>query len=98
MFCRILIKFHNIELRKEDSIIKHCKALPYVRWMYTIDGPWDLIFAVYVNDIKELEMICDDLMNRYGKFILDKHVSIATTIYQFRHNYFLAHVIIHRRF
>src|SRR3989338_1136395 len=65
MFCRIFIKFQNIGLEKEKKIINHIKSLPYVRWMYTIDGPWDLVFAVYVNNVKELERIHDDLMHRY---------------------------------
>src|SRR3989344_1316436 len=43
MFCRLFIKFQNIGLEKEKKIINHCKALPYVRWMYTIDGPWDIV-------------------------------------------------------
>jgi DNA-binding Lrp family transcriptional regulator len=55
--------------------------------MYTIDGPWDLAFAIYTKDLNEAEKFCDILVYKYGRFILDKAISIATTIWHFKHNY-----------
>ncbi len=87
MFCRILIKLHGVSPKKENEIINYCKSSPYIGWMFTVDGSWDIALAIYVKNIKDWEMVCDGLMHRYGKFISDKHVSIATTVYHFRHNY-----------
>lgn len=87
MFCRILIKLHGANPKKENEIINYCKSSPYIGWMFIVDGRWDIALAVYAKNIKDLEKICDEIMHRYGKFIADKYISIATTIYHFKHNY-----------
>ncbi len=87
MFCRLMIKLHGVNPKKEAEIINYCKSLPHIGWMFIVDGPWDIALAVHVKNIKDWEMVCDELMHRYGKFISDKYVSIATTVYHFRHNY-----------
>lgn len=87
LFCRIFLRFQNITQEKEQEIINFCKKYYCTGWMYTIDGPWDLAFAIYPKNIKEAEKFCDSLMYKYGNFILSKVVSIATTIWHFKHNY-----------
>ena len=87
LFCRIFIRFQNISQKKEQEIINFCKKYYCIGWMYTIDGPWDLVLAIYPRDIREVEKFCDNLMYKYGKFILNKTVSIATTIWHFKHKY-----------
>jgi Lrp/AsnC family leucine-responsive transcriptional regulator len=87
LFCRIFLRFQNASQEKENEIINFCKKYYSIGWMYTIDGPWDLVFAIYPKNIGEIEQFCDKLIYRYGKFILNKTVSIATTIWHFKNNY-----------
>lgn len=87
LFCRIFLRFQNISQEKEQEIINFCKNYYCAGWMYTIDGPWDIGLAIYPKNIKEIEKFYDLLAYKYGKFILDKAVSIATTIWHFKHNY-----------
>jgi len=87
LFCRIFLRFQNVSQQKEQEIINFCKKYYCAGWMYTVDGSWDLVFAIYPKDIKEIEKFCDSLSYKYGKFILNKSISIATTIWHFKNNY-----------
>ena len=87
LFCRIFLRFQKIDPKKEDEIIQYCKQTPSIGWLYTIDNRWNLVFAVYVKNIHELEQLYDNLNYRYGDYLAERNVSIATEIHHFRHNY-----------
>ena len=87
LFCRIFLRFQKIDPRKEEEIIQYCKQTPSIGWLYTIDNRWNLVFAVYVKTIQELEDVYDSLTYKYGDYLAEKSVSIATKIHHFRHNY-----------
>ncbi|MBI2577039.1 Lrp/AsnC family transcriptional regulator [Candidatus Woesearchaeota archaeon] len=87
LFCRIFLRFQKIDPRKEEEIIQYCKQTRSIGWLYTIDNRWNLVFAVYVKSIHELEEVYDSLTYKYGDYLAERSVSIATKIYHFRHNY-----------
>lgn len=87
MFCRILIKFQETDMKREKEIIEYCKSSKHAGWICMLDDLWDLVFIVYVKDVAELEKIHNELVRRYGRYVLEKDISIASSIYHFKHNY-----------
>ncbi len=87
IFCRFFLKFHNIDEKKEKEIINYLKRHERIGWMHTIDGQWDLVFAMYARNIYEVEKLNDELFYKFSSIVANKYFSIATKIRHFRHNY-----------
>ena len=87
IFCRFFIKFQNTSEKKEQEIIAYLRNTTKVGWLYTIDGSWDIAFAIDVRDVSEIEEFYDELVSKFGNYLAKKYISLATKIYHFKHNY-----------
>jgi len=87
IFYRVWLRFQNTTEEKEREIMNFCKKHPSIGWVYTVDGAYDIVFAVYAKSIHEIENFCDEFAGKYGIYISDRMTSIATKIWHFKHNY-----------
>ncbi len=87
MYCRVLVKYENISLEQEKEVLQVAKSLPYVGWISSNDGRWDLTLVIWAKSLVDFEKAYDDLRFRLGRYFQETYVSIAFKIYHFRHNY-----------
>ncbi|MFC1722820.1 Lrp/AsnC family transcriptional regulator, partial [Nanoarchaeota archaeon] len=84
MFCRFLVRVQNVNLEKEKEIVNFARSQPEVGWVVNIKGPWDLVFVILVNKINKLKKITDQFSYKYGSHFQNRHVSVATKVFQER--------------
>jgi Lrp/AsnC family leucine-responsive transcriptional regulator len=89
LYYRIFFKFQNVNPVKEEEIIDYCRKHTKIGWVFQLDGEWDFAVAVWVKDLLEFEEILDELQNKFGRFIHDKHISISTTIHHLKQKYLI---------
>ena len=88
-YCRLLIKFQNITKEIEERIITYLKENPKIAYLGILDGSWDLLVGYWVRDIGEFEELIDRFVFNYGKYILEKEISIGLHLWQFPFRFLL---------
>jgi len=86
-FYRLAIKFQNTSPEKEKEIFDFVSKYKQAGWIFALNGVWDAAFVIYSKDIVEFEKIEKEIVYRYSENIMDKSVSIVTSIYQFGDKY-----------
>ncbi|MBI5397908.1 Lrp/AsnC family transcriptional regulator [Candidatus Woesearchaeota archaeon] len=87
MFCRLFIRFQNVDPKKEQEIIEWAKKHKSIGWIIRTQGPWDIVFIIWAKHINEFRDVTEEICFKYSQFFQSKQVSIATSIYHFKHNY-----------
>ena len=84
---RVYFKFHNLspaqQAELENELIKDKK----VWWLVTLEGIWDVGYAVAVKNILEFYDYWDKIMKKYRKFVSKKSVVAYTHIKQYPKSY-----------
>jgi len=86
-FYRIMLRFQNVDSKKEQEIIDYIKKLPNVAWLASLEGNWDLVLVIWSKDISEFKETYDKLVYKYSSYILHKYETTATKIYHFKKNF-----------
>ena len=87
IFCRLFMRFQNVDLAKEKEIVEFAGKYPQICWVVNTKGPWDMVFVILVNKINDLKNISDNLSFKYSTHFQNRFVSIATKIHHLKHNY-----------
>ena len=88
MYCRLIMTLQNISPKEEEEIREYAKKSKKIGLIVTAAGEWwDLVFVIWAKNIIEIKEVLDDFMLKYGKFIKEKEITIATKVYHFRHKY-----------
>lgn len=86
---RVYFKFHNItpeqQQQLEESLIKDKE----VWWLVTVEGPWDVGYAMAVKNILDFYDYWDKIMRKYRKFISKRLIVIYTHIKQYPKAYLI---------
>jgi len=86
-FHRIMLRFQNVDSKKEQEIIDYAKKLPNLAWLASLEGNWDLVLVIWSKDISWFKKIYDKLVYKYSSYILHKYETVATKIYHFKRNF-----------
>lgn len=87
MFCRLFLRFQNVNLDKEKEISKFANKRPEVCWVVNTKGPWDMVFVMLVKNINEFKNICDEISFKYSSYFQSRYFSIATKVVHMKHSY-----------
>jgi DNA-binding Lrp family transcriptional regulator len=79
---RIYLQFRATTVAKEEEIIAYIRDGMPCQWMGACDGRWDLIARISARDIFEFNCMMDAFLEKYGKFIRQKEVTV-----QLRHTW-----------
>ena len=86
---RVYFKLHNIapEQQKamEDDLIKDKE----VWWLVTLEGPWDIAYAMAVKNVLDFYDYWDKTMQKYRKFISKRLIVVYTHIKQYPKSYII---------
>lgn len=77
---RISIKLKDINETKQKEILDYMKKNDNVGWLFSLGGKWDIALTIYSKNIMEFEKISKVILNKLTKNILEKTISIVTSI------------------
>jgi DNA-binding Lrp family transcriptional regulator len=88
MHIKIYLRLHNISEEKKDEFITNLKK-NNVYWLSSLRGKYDLVVSIYVKNIGEFTNQYEDLIGKWGEYILDRNVAIHEKAYIFTKSYLL---------
>lgn len=87
--CRFFIKFQKETPEEENKIIEYYKKNPKFWWVASIEGFRDLGLACWVKDIYEFYEIKEEILQKFGKYIDNLHISIYSKFYVYNRTYLI---------
>ena len=89
MYTRFLIEFKDTAPEKEEEIIKYALSRKDFGWILTTEGRWNFTAVNWARDVSEIKNSVNEFIFRYGHYVKDYEITIATAIYHFQHKYLL---------
>ena len=86
---KLYLKFHSINPQKEKEIIDYFINKKKIIWVSSCRGKWDLTLTLISKDIVEFDRIIKEIIDNFGKFILDKDILIVSYSPLYSRNYLL---------
>lgn len=88
-YCRFCFSFKNITKEKEKEIITALKNNDKVFWIFTAQGFFDALTAVWVENISEFRLFIEDFLMHYGSYIDTMNESINTEVIHYQNRFLL---------
>jgi DNA-binding Lrp family transcriptional regulator len=89
MVWNVYLEFQNLSPTIEKKIIQYLKENKKVWWVAQTTGKWNLIYSIYVKDIKEFYNTVSDFNNEFGEYILNQSLASHVEVEVFSRGYFL---------
>lgn len=89
MQAKFLIKLQNTTKQIKQEIINYFIVHKNTNWVGTCKGTYDLIIGFVVKDIKNLNNIKEEFLNKYSNYILKSNFSIMIEAELYGRKYFL---------
>ena len=86
---RVYFKFQNLSPQKQEEIEEALTKDTRVWWLVTLEGVWDVGYAVAVKNVLDFYEYWDIIMKKYQKYIQKRSVVIYTNIKQYAKSYLL---------
>ncbi len=86
---RLYLKIQKIRPEKENEIIEFLKEKEIVTWLVSIDGRYNLGALILVKNVKGMNTLWTELLQKYANFIDDRHLAIMTKVRYFSRAYLL---------
>ncbi len=86
---RVYFKFHNLTPKKQNEIENNLIKDKEVWWLVTLEGIWDVGYAIAVRDLLDFYDYWDRIMRKYRKFISKRSVVAYTHIKQYPKSYLI---------
>jgi Lrp/AsnC family leucine-responsive transcriptional regulator len=74
---KLYLKFQNVNVQKEQEIIKYWTQNKNSVWVASCRGRWDVAVSILAKDINDFGEILGNFINKYGLFVLEKDVLIT---------------------
>ena len=78
---KVALQFQNLDDKKADELFEYLRKSPKIPWVVYCSGRWDCIFGLFVKDVYETQGVLNDILEKYGKYILSKEVLIEPEYY-----------------
>ena len=78
---KVTLQFQNVDKEKEDEIFNFLKNQQKIGWVVFCSGRWDCVFVAYVKDNFEIQELVGELVEKFGKYILDKEFLLMSEYY-----------------
>ncbi|MBD3389328.1 winged helix-turn-helix transcriptional regulator [Candidatus Micrarchaeota archaeon] len=86
---RVYLKFHNITPQEQQEVENDLINDGEVWWLVTLEGMWDVGYAVAVRNILDFHSYWDRIMKKYRKFVSRSSVVVYTNIKQYPKAYLI---------
>lgn len=88
-YVRFFIRFKDLTKEAEQEIINFSLSQPEYGWVVSIDGTWDFCAALLLRDNLQIKEVTNRFLSRYGGYIEDYEISIATEIEHLQNRFLL---------
>jgi len=75
---KALIKLHNVDEAKVDTIVAYLTNHPFINWVVRMDGNYDLSFTMWARRIGEVSAFIDELKARHYSHVA--RIALAVNI------------------
>ena len=86
---RVYFKFHNITPEEQNILENELIKDKDVWWLVTLEGVWDVGYAIAVKNILDVYEYWDKIMTKYRKFISKRSLVVYTHIRQYPKSYII---------
>ncbi|MFH1447340.1 MAG: Lrp/AsnC family transcriptional regulator [Candidatus Micrarchaeota archaeon] len=86
-YYRLHLQMQNVNKRKEAEIIHYLCKNTHIAWVVTCDGKYDVLVGIIASGPIELDEMLSDIINRYGKHILNYDIVTMTRLVLFNRGY-----------
>jgi DNA-binding Lrp family transcriptional regulator len=86
---RIFIRLKKMTPQKEKEIIDYLINEPFVGWLVSVEGAWDINMFIWAKNVYEMREIWHKFMQKYVDHVSDKWISIITEMVQYSKAYIL---------
>ena len=87
LYHRTFFKFQNVSQEKENEIMKFCMNHKKIGWVFQLEGAWDFAVAIWAKNAIEFEEVLDEILNKFGRYLSDKFISIDIMLYHLKHKF-----------
>ena len=87
---RVYFKFHNITPEQQKNLEEDLIKDKEVWWLVTLEGPWDVGYAMAVKNILDFYEYWDKIMKKYRQFISKRLIVPYTHIKQYPKSYIIS--------
>lgn len=84
---RVYFKFHSITPQQQKALEEDLIKDKEVWWLVSVEGLWDVAYAMAVKNVLEFYDYWDKIMKKYKKFISKRLVVVYTHIKQYPKSY-----------
>ncbi len=84
---RVYIQYRNVSPAKEKEIVAFLASNPYVQWMASFSGSWDLEIVLFAKSFFHYLTMMRELFDKYGDYIMRRSLSVSTNNYYFKRRY-----------
>ncbi|MBI2666163.1 Lrp/AsnC family transcriptional regulator [Candidatus Woesearchaeota archaeon] len=84
---RVFFRFQNVDVEKEDEILKYLKSLPAVGWVVQLEEVYNISILIWAKDVFEFKETYDSMTKSYGEYFQKVLVTIVTQFCHFINNY-----------
>jgi Lrp/AsnC family transcriptional regulator len=89
MIWNVYLEFQNLNKNVEKEIVDYLVNNKRVWWVAKTAGKWDMIYSIFVKDIKEFYNIVTAFQEKYGKYISNQSLAAHVEVEVFSRGYFL---------
>lgn len=86
---RVYFKFHNITPEQQKKLEEDLIQDKEVWWLVTVEGVWDVGYAMAVKNVLDFYNYWDKIMKKYRKFISKRSIVMYTHIKQYPKSYII---------
>ena len=87
MYWRLFLKFQYFSEHIENELILHISKLHNIHWVASLDGSFDFCIIFLAKTIGQVDKLYDSLICPFDKYIVDRELSLATTVRYLPYNY-----------
>jgi DNA-binding Lrp family transcriptional regulator len=86
---RLLLKFYNASPQKEEEVISFLLKNKNLIWLVKVEGNWDINTCFLYKSIEEMNLLWNNLLNKYGNYIDKRELGIFSNVFYFNRDYFI---------
>jgi len=77
---KLYFQFQHLTPEKEQELIHYLKANPYVQWITTCKGKWDMNIIIFAHNVEHFNQLMQEFYTHYGHYILTQNFNISLAV------------------
>jgi len=95
--CKIYLKLHGIDKENEKKLYDFLISNKAVSWIARCTGKWDILIAIYCQDIVEFSLKKNQILSKFSRFIQDYDITLIEDALVFSRDYLVGKSVDYRK-